>query len=177
MDLTENKKEKIISAVKPAAFILFLSVIQNVDGWFPAVSGSKPLFLIPAVVTVAMFRGAYSGVLFGAYAGLLWDCFTTGNNFTAAYLAVAGFAAGELIRLIMRNNIATGTILSSLAALVYTVFRWFFKFFLTGTQGAFLMFFKHNLITFIYTVVFIPLIFILMKKVLSNGKEGAYIAQ
>ena len=60
--------------------------MQNTDGFFPQIFGVRALLLIPAVVCAAMFERDIVGMLFGLFAGMLWDITASGNNGGRLYL-------------------------------------------------------------------------------------------
>ena len=52
------------------AIFVFLYVLQCTPG-FLEIMEVKPILLIPAAITLAMFEGEFIGGLYGAFAGLL----------------------------------------------------------------------------------------------------------
>lgn len=148
-----------------ALIILTLSVMQNTDGFFPQIFGVRALLLIPAVVCVAMFERDIAGMIFGLFAGALWDIVASGNNFNALYLLAAGFICGTLINTVMRNNVVTASILSVIFILVYSLGYWLFHYVFASIDGAAHALVRYYLPGALYTAVFAPVIFIMVRAV------------
>ena len=124
MTLESQRKKLITRRLCLALILLLLSVLQNTDGFFPQIFGVRALILIPAVVCMAMYERDIWGMLLGLFAGALWDITASGASFNALYLLTVGFVCGTLINTIMRNNVVTAMILSTLATLIYNIGYW-----------------------------------------------------
>lgn len=161
--LSIKKKKIIIRRVCLAALILLLSVLQNTDGFFPQLFGVRALLLIPAVVCISMFERDIAGMFFGLFAGALWDIFSQGGDFNALFLLCVGFLCGTLINTVMRNNIVTASLLSIIAATLYSVGYWLIHYFIADMDNAFRMLARFYLPVIGYTVVFAPILFIIIR--------------
>lgn len=165
MTIEAQRKKTIIRRAVLALIILTLSVMQNTDGFFPQIFGVRALLLIPAVVCVAMFERDIAGMIFGLFAGALWDIVASGNNFNALYLLAAGFICGTLINTVMRNNVVTASILSVIFILVYSLGYWLFHYVFASIDGAAHALVRYYLPGALYTAVFAPVIFIMVRAV------------
>ena len=165
MTLETERKKLILRRGSLALILLVLSVLQNTDGFFPQIFGVRALLLIPAVVCIAMFERDMAGMFFGLFAGALWDMHASGASFNALYLFAVGFICGTLINTIMRNNIVTAFILSSVFIPVYIVGYWFFHYIVGGLDMAGFMFLRYYLPEIAYTALFLPVMFILVRGI------------
>ena len=172
MTLETERKKLILRRGSLALILLVLSVIQNTDGFFLQIFGVRALLLIPAVVCIAMFERDMAGMFFGLFAGALWDMHASGASFNALYLFVVGFICGTLINTIMRNNIVTALILSMVFIPVYVVGYWFFHYIVGGLDMAGFMFLRYYLPEIVYTALFLPIMFIIVR-----GTEKIFVEE
>lgn len=161
--LSIRNKKIIIRRVCLAALILLLSVLQNTDGFFPQPFGIRAFILIPAVVCISMFERDIAGMFFGLFAGALWDIFSQGGDFNALFLLCIGFACGTLINTIMRNNIVTASLLSIIAATLYSTGYWLIHYFIADMDNPFGMLARYYLPSAGYTFIFAPILFIIIR--------------
>ncbi len=165
MTIEAQRKKMIIRRAVLALIILALSVMQNTDGFFPQIFGIRALPLIPAVVCIAMFERDIAGMLFGLFAGALWDVFASGNNFNALFLLTVGFLCGTLINTVMRNNVVTASLLSAVFIFIYSIGYWLFHYVFLGIDSAAHMLMRYYIPDMFYTLVFAPIIFIIIRAV------------
>lgn len=165
MTLESQRKKLITRRLCLALILLLLSVLQNTDGFFPQIFGVRALILIPAVVCMAMYERDIYGMLLGLFAGALWDITASGASFNALYLLTVGFVCGTLINTIMRNNVVTAMILSTLATLIYNIGYWAVNFIGGGMDNAAFILIRYYLPSIFYTMLFIPLTFIAVRAV------------
>ncbi len=165
MTLESNRKKLILRRICLALILLPVSVIQNTDGFFPQIFGVRALLLIPFVVCVSMFERDIVGMLLGLFAGALWDIFASGASFNALFLTAVGFICGTLINTIMRNNVVTAFILSTAATLIYNICYWLFHYVFGGMDSAVYMLLRYYLPSIAYTVILVPIVFIIIRFV------------
>ena len=163
MTIETHRKILIFRRVSLALILLLLSLLQNTDGYFPQIFGVRALLLIPAVVCISMYERDLPGMLFGLFAGALWDVFASGGSFNAFFLLVTGFLCGTLINTIMRNNVVTATLLSAIWSLIYNLGYWLFHYVFGGLDKAVFMLLRYYLPSVAYTVVLVPLVFIVIR--------------
>lgn len=118
-----------------------------------------------------MFERDICGMLLGLFAGALWDTVASGGSFNALYLTAIGFLCGTLINTIMRNNVVTAFILSTIATVIYNIGYWLFNYILGGLDNAAYMLLRYYLPSILYTVVLVPLIFIIVRSVEKKFAE------
>ena len=171
MTLETQKKNLIFRRISLALIILLVSVLQNTHGYFPQIFGIRALLLIPTVVCVAMYERDIWGLIFGVFAGALWDVFASGASFNALFLMTAGFLCGTLINTIMRNNVVTASILTFILSAIYNIFYWLFNFVFAGLDSSVFMFLRYYLPSIAYTTVFTPIIFIIIRAVEKKFTE------
>lgn len=171
MTIESNRKKLILRRICLALILLPVSVIQNTDGFFPQIFGVRALLLIPFVVCISMFERDIIGMFLGLFAGALWDIFASGASFNALYLTAIGFICGTLINTIMRNNVVTAFILSTAATLIYNIFYWLFHYVFGGMDSAVYMLLRFYLPSIFYTVILVPLIFIIVRFVEKKFSE------
>lgn len=171
MTIENERKKLIMRRGSLALMLLILAVLQNTEGFFPQIFGVRALLLIPAVVCVAMYERDISGMLFGLFAGAIWDTASSGASFNALFLLSVGFICGTLINTVMRNNIVTATLLSAIFIPIYHVGYWFFHYVFTGLDSARFMFLRYYLPGMAYTLVFAPLMFIIVRSIVKYYTE------
>ena len=165
MTLESNRKKLILRRICLALILLPVSVIQNTDGFFPQIFGVRALLLIPFVVCISMFERDIVGMFLGLFAGALWDIFASGASFNALFLTAVGFICGTLINTIMRNNVVTAFILSTAATVIYHICYWLFHYVFGGLDSAAYMLLRYYLPSIAYTVILVPLVFIIIRFV------------
>ena len=165
MTIENERKKLIMRRGSLALMLLILSVLQNTEGFFPQVFGVRALILIPAVVCIAMYERDIAGMFFGLFAGALWDTAASGASFNALYLLAVGFICGTLINTVMRNNIVTATLLCSVFIPLYHVGYWFFRFVAGGLDSGKFMFLRYYLPGIGYTLLFAPIMFIIVRGI------------
>ncbi len=165
MTIETERKKLILRRGSLALILLGLSVLQNTDGFFPQIFGVRALLLIPAVICIAMFERDVAGMFFGLFAGALWDMHASGASFNALFLLTVGFICGTLINTIMRNNIVTAFLLTVIFVPLYEVGYWFFHYIAGGLDMAWFMLLRYYLPGIAYTVVLLPVMFILVRAV------------
>ncbi len=171
MTLESQRKKLILRRICLALILLLISVIQNTDGFFPQFFGVRALLLIPAVVCIGMFERDFHGMLLGLFAGALWDITASGASFNALFLMTVGFLCGTLINTIMRNNVVTAAILTAASSIIYNVGYWMVHYLFSGLDSSVYMLIRYYLPSVIYTVCFIPVIFIIIRSVEKRFSE------
>ena len=68
----KRSRSQLLKWVCYALLALLCAVLQTTPGLFQ-LDAAKPLYLLPLALAVAVFEDAFSGAVFGAVLGLLWD--------------------------------------------------------------------------------------------------------
>ncbi len=166
-----SKKKLFIRRFWLALAILVFSVVQNTDGLFPTFFGTRALILIPLVTAAAMYERDISGILFGLFAGALWDITADGSSFNAVFLVIVGYTCGTLINTIMRNNFITHLILSAFSVGIYNLGYWIFHFIAPGLDKSFFMLMRFYFVSSLYTAILSPLIFFFVRWIENHYRE------
>ncbi|MDR2687573.1 MAG: hypothetical protein LBB75_07460 [Oscillospiraceae bacterium] len=117
------KNKKYLRRVLLGALVFLTAMAQNVP-WLPGIYGVRALPLLPLAVAVAVLDQALPGVLFGAFAGLLWDIAGPSAMPPALYLACAAFTCAMLMRYVLIRNKLTVGLLMFLFTAGYLALRW-----------------------------------------------------
>ena len=115
-------------------FLLAALVLQTLPG--AGLFGVKPLFILPLCLTVALVEGEYSGALFAAAAGLLWD-WAAGRplGLLAILLLMVCFLASVLFQVYLRSTAGNFGLLAALAALLILSLDYLFFYIMPGYPG------------------------------------------
>lgn len=158
-----------------ALALLLLDIFQCAPHGFPAIAGARAILLIPAVVCVAMNEGELRGMFFGVFAGALWDVSTGGGDFHALILATTGFVCGLLLNNVMRSNIFTAFILTSVFLAVNNMGHWISKYVVPGLDSKFSVLLRNLLPSYLYSLLLTPLIFALFYAIESAFSKNRSI--
>ena len=144
-------------------FIL-LYVLQSTPGLF-GILGIRPVLLIPAAVTLAMYEGGFTGGLFGALAGMLCDlgAFSFYGLYSILLLCCAA-AAGLLVVYLMRRTLRVAVLLAAGTSALCCLLRFYFDYVLWGYAGIAKLFWEQSVPTMIYTAAVTPLFFYLFRR-------------
>ena len=115
--------------LKWGCYVLGLFVcaaLQTTPGLF-RLGQAKPLFLLPLCLAVAVYEGEFSGALFGAVCGLLWD-YTAGRTvgMLALELLLLCFGLSVLVQLYLQGSTWNFALLSMAAAALVLSLDWLF---------------------------------------------------
>ena len=164
--MTVQTKTKTKRYLVYTLVILVAHLLQNTISIFPPVASVKPILLISVAVCIAMFEGELVGACAGFLAGALWDTVTvTADGYNAFYLMVACAVCGVLLRILMRNNIVTYTIMNSGITLIYAISYVLFFIAARGIDGAGMMFLRYYIPMILYSLVLTPLWYILIRAI------------
>ncbi len=134
-------------------FLFFL--IQSA-GFFPAIYGTRPNFLLVWALLAAICEGPYKGAYFGLGCGIFFDIIYMG---TAGYfplmMVIFSFLIGVLIRTVMRNNLATALLLVSGATIGVKFSEWLLFIWLAGVDKTAFSLVSRTLPSILYTIAFI----------------------
>ena len=167
--MTVQTKTKTKRYLIYAFIILMAHLFQNTICIFPQIASVRPILLISVAVCVSMFEGEIVGAGAGLLAGALWDTVTvTADGYNAFYLMVSCSVCGVLLRIFMRNNIITYTIMNSGITFVYIITYIVFFISARGIDGAVPMFFRYYLPMIIYTLLLTPLWYFLIRAIYRN---------
>ncbi len=152
---------KVIRYLAYTLEILVLFMIQETPGLLPSIFGVRPVLLFPAVMSIAMFETEVPALAFGVLGGLLCDYGLSGMlGFHALVLGVLCFFISLLVRVYFQINLVTA-ILTGVWSIGLTVCaQWFFLYFFQYSHPAY-AFTHHYLPKYCYTLLFLPLVYLL----------------
>ncbi len=152
------------------AVIVLTTLLQSSNVGFPAILGARPFLLLPLVVSIAMHEREIPAAVFGVVTGIMWDVTSAKEGFSALVLMLLSVTCSVLISHIMRNNIITAFVLGAGALATYQVLYIFVNIILSGAGGGLRLLFTFYLPSFVYTIVFIPVFYYLVKYIFSSHR-------
>ncbi len=137
------------------ALVLITALFQNTGGLLPSVFGAVFCPLVPLTVAVGMREGDLAGLVYGAVAGAFWDVASSGaDGVHALTLALIGFAAGWLVRFLLRDTMLSFYAMTAGAAALVAAVDWCaFTLIPAGDLGARLLV-RHYIPSAMITVAF-----------------------
>lgn len=167
------KSNRLLRWVFYVIELLTLFIFQSTPDLLPDINGVRPLLLIAAAISIAMFEGNRSGIAIGILAGGLCDFGGSENfGFFAILLTVFCFCLGSMTKELFRSNL----LLFSLASVIIVFFtlslHWFLFYVLRGYDGAAYVYSVHYFPEAIYTLILAPLIFGINKIIAINLSEA-----
>ena len=147
------------------AIFVFLYVLQCTPG-FLEIMEVKPILLIPAAITLAMFEGEFIGGLYGAFAGLLCGLSSTMiYGFDAILLLAMTVAGGLLVIYLMRRTLITAYLLVFVAMLMRCSLAYFFGYGIWGFENGLSIFWRSTVWVILYSTLLTPLFFWMWRRV------------
>ena len=150
--------------------LIVFYVLQTTPGIIPAVSGARPVLLIPVALTIAIFEGDIGGMA----AGLLIDM--GGSDilgFHAILLAILCFVLGSMTMQIFRTNLLVALIAALVVIPLVTVLQWVFFYILPGYGDLRYVFMSSILPKMIYTFAVTPLFYLFNRVIALRLSEAA----
>ncbi len=141
--------------------LLVLFMLQETPGLLPAIFGTRPVLILPAVITIAMFEEELPAMSFGIVGGLFCDFGLSGTlGFHALVLGVLCFFVSVLIRVYLQVNMVTALITGLWTISLVVCAQWFFLYYFTYSMPEY-AFVHHYLPKLFYTMIFVPLVYLL----------------
>lgn len=151
---------------------LVLFMVQETPGLLPAIFGVRPVLLLPAAVTIAMFEEETPAMSFGILAGLFCDFGLSGMlGFHALVLAVFCYFVSVIARIYFQSNLATALLTGLWTIGLAICAQWLFLYYFRYSMAEY-AFLHHYLPKFFYTMLFVPLLYLL-----NRGLSQAVRAQ
>lgn len=162
-------------AKRRAVFALLLvlaALLQHTRGLLPVFGGASLLLLLPMSVAIAMFEGSVIAMLFGVFAGALWDFASPfADGFYAAALCLICFVCGALCSFLLRVNLKSFLLLCFCALALLLLSQWFFLSFLTGADRSGTLLLHNALPTLLFTLAVSPLCYGAAKAARNSLRE------
>lgn len=155
-----ERKFRIIRYFLYAVELVTLFVIQGTPYLVPELFGGRPVLIIVAVLSIAMFEPKMTALFFGLAGGLLIDIGNGGViGFFAILLTVLCYLTSHLTLDVIKTSLLTAMLISGAA--VFSVLSLHFLFFYVlpnyGENGYF--FTHHYLSRIVYTIVLTPIFY------------------
>ena len=156
------RNSKVVFYAAVGLQILILYVIQGTPNLFPEIFGSKPLFLLPLALSVAVVADETPSTIIGAVCGAFTDLGSSGNiGFFAIFLTVACFLISYAFRNRLLLRFITAFLLSALAIAAVICLYFLFFFVLKGVEDCYVYFVNHYVSRIVLTsLMFVPLWFL-----------------
>lgn len=165
MHFAENKEEYKRRTIF-ALLTVFTAILQNTNGLFPKISNASAMLLIPLVISIAMFERDVVGMMFGLFAGFVWDFYSSQvDGYYIIFLTCVGYTCSYLISRYMRNNIVTAIVYSSVFSLLCVTVYWLLFVVLNFVDGSFMLYYKIYLPSAVYTVLLTPLYYYFIRAI------------
>lgn len=167
---------KLIRYLAYVLELLVLFMLQETPGLLPSIFGARPVLLFPAVVAIAMLEPEVPALLFGVVGGLFCDFGLSGMlGFHALVLGVLCFFISLVIRAYLQNNMATAILTGVWSIGLVVLAQWFFLYFFQYSYPAYALT-HHYLPKYFYTLLFLPLLYLLnrgLSQALGAQEKGA----
>lgn len=166
---------KLIRYLAYVLELLVLFMLQETPGLLPSIFGARPVLLLPAVVAIAMLEPEVPALLFGVVGGLFCDFGLSGMlGFHALVLGVLCFFISLVIRTYLQNNMATAILTGVWSIGLVVLAQWFFLYFFQYSYPAYALT-HHYLPKYFYTLLFLPLLYLLnrgLSQALGAQEKG-----
>lgn len=144
--------------------LLVLFMLQETPGLLPSIFDARPVLLLPAAITIALFEPELPSLAFGIVGGLFADFGLSGLlGFHALLLGVLCFFVSLLSRQYLQLNIVTAVITGVWTIGIVISLGWLFFYYLKGYSMPGYAFTHHYLPKYFYTMLFVPLVYFMNK--------------
>lgn len=137
--------------------LLIIFMVQETPGLIPEIAGAKPIILIPAILSIALFENETAGMVFGLYGGLLID-FGAGGimGFHGLILAVTCYIIGRMAFDLIQTNFLTAMIVALVCTGIIVFLEFIFFYILYNYSYVLYAFWAHFVPRFCYTAAVMP---------------------
>lgn len=166
-----SKKNNIKRKVCFVFLLIITFLFQTTKGFFPAPFGIHAGLLIPATVCVAMFEREFAGIFYGLLSGMMLETVSSDTVvFYSVFFTLIGFLTGMLITYLMRNNLVTAFIFTLISSIILNSLYCLFFLVFDGVEVSFGFYFKYFFISSIYTTIFTPIFYVLIRAIYKKYK-------
>ncbi len=146
--------------------LYFLYSLQQTNALALGCFEAKPLLILPAFVSIALFENEFVGMSFGIVAGVLLD-FSFGNplGLYAVFLCAAGYIIGVLSIYFLRSNFWTALLLTALLTASILALRFCFDFAFHGLRNENFLWINVYIPVVVYSVAVTPIIFLFNRSI------------
>ncbi len=144
--------------------------------FIPEIFSAPAMVLTALTVAIAMYEKSIPAMLFGVFAGALWDMGSVETDgFFTLMLAATGFIAGSLTTFIIRNSLRANVVLTFFFTAVCNGIYWLLFFLKKGYDGSISVLFKYYLLSAVYTAVFGVVYYCVISYIVKHTKEKKQI--
>ena len=166
--MESQRQRRTRLAAKWACYIgllILAATLQTMPGLF-TIGSAKPLFILPLCMAVALFEEEYTGALFGAVGGLLWD-YTAGRTagLLALSLLILCFGVALVEQLYLQNKLSNYVMLTAGATFVSLNCDFLFFYAMRKYPGGGTYYVSTLLPTLVFTAVLCPAVFCVVRAV------------
>ncbi len=146
--------------------IVFLYALERSYNLIPEVFGGRPLILIPAFITIAIFEKEYASMVFGIIIGCFLDV-SIGNfvGIQAIFLFIIGYILGVLFTYFVNLNFVTFFFTSLIIIPLTFGYRFLFFYIIPGFNNVQYALLYHLVPSVCYTVVISPVVYFVNRYV------------
>ncbi len=165
-----DNKPKYVRYGIYSVIILIAFALQSTSVAFPEIFGARAFLLVCVAVSIAMHEREIPAAIFGAVCGILADTAAGLEGFNALVLTILCAVCSILISHLMQNNIVTAFVLSAGATVVYEVLYVIVNYCVSIGVVPWRQIFTFYLPSFVYTLIFVPVFYYIIKKVFTAYK-------
>lgn len=152
--------------------IVAVFVLQETPGLIPAVGGARPVAVVPAVLSIAMFEDENPAMVFGLLGGLLFDFgFGSMLGFHGLILAVVCRWVSHMVSDLFRTNFFTSLMLNASVCFLLAMLQWACFYVLPGYREAGYALTAHYLPIALYTAALTPVTYYFNRALATQVRE------
>ena len=157
---------KILRYSAYAVELLFAFVLQTTPYFLPSMFGEKAVLLIPLAISASVFERDIPAVIFGALCGVFADLSYSGTmGFFGIFLVIISYITSRLMTDYIKTNMISVMTVGTVGVILVLTAHFLFYCVFAGYTGLWTIFSCRYLIRILYTVAFIPLFYLLNKKI------------
>ena len=167
--LDQHTKNKYLRRALLGLLVFITAIAQNVP-WLPVVFGARAFPLLPLIAAIAFYDQPTAAVIYGAFAGVLWDVMSPVGGYHGIYLTIVAFACAMSIRYFFNRNFVTIAIMSLSTAVLYLLVHWFIAYATLELPASELLYplWRYALPNLGYTMLLVPLMFTLVSAAVKR---------
>ena len=159
------EKQKLLRRTLYALLLVGCALLQHTRGAFLHFGNVHAWLLPVAVILIAMQERSVPALLFGAFAGVLWDyAGVRADGFFAFWFALLAFVCSTLVTFWVRNNFQAALLLCGCALALTALFHWICFIVIPGTGSAFWQLLHYSFPCALFSFVFIPPLYWLVRR-------------
>ncbi len=146
--------------------LYFLYSLQQAPALSVGFFGIRPILLVPAFVSIALFEKEFTGMAFGIVAGMFLD-FSFGNplGIYALFLCILGYVLGVLSTYFFRSNFWTALAATAVITSATVMLRFYFNYILSGFKNESFALINFCIPVIIYSIILAPTVFLFNRSV------------